>query len=215
MDTRRAESFSDGVFAVAITVLVFNLLAIGHGPLSYRLLLDSWPQYAAYVVSFLTIGIMWLNHHTMLSLVARVDRITLVLNTFLLMGVVAVPFPTALIADHLTADAPAGGQVAAVVYGLVLVAISMAYSGMWLYLSAHQQALGATRMRAPRQATVRFSAGLIGYVVATLVAAFWSSGVAVAIYALIAIYYLFEHLPSPGPGDESGDPFGEPGNTFG
>ena len=129
MDTRRAESFSDGVFAVAITVLVFNLLAIGHGPLSYRLLLDSWPQYAAYVVSFLTIGIMWLNHHTMFSLVSRVDRIALVINTFLLMGVVAVPFPTALIADHLTADAPAGGQVAAVVYGLVLIAISIAYSG--------------------------------------------------------------------------------------
>ena len=77
-------------------------------PLSYRLLLDAWPQYAAYVVSFLTIGIMWLNHHTMLSLVSRVDRITLVLNTFLLMGVVAVPFPTALVADHLAADAPAG-----------------------------------------------------------------------------------------------------------
>src|ERR1022692_5236461 len=116
MDTRRAESFSDGVFAVAITVLVFNLLAIGHGPLSYRLLLDSWPQYASYVVSFLTIGIMWLNHHTMLSHVSRVDRITLVLNTFLLMGVVAVPFPTALVADGLASTAPAGAaQVAAVV----------------------------------------------------------------------------------------------------
>jgi uncharacterized membrane protein len=216
MDTRRAESFSDGVFAVAITVLVFNLLAIGHGPLSYRLLLDSWPQYAAYVVSFLTIGIMWLNHHTMLSLVSRVDRTTLVINTFLLMGVVAVPFPTALIADHLTADAPAGGQVAAVVYGLVLIAISISYSAMWLYLSAHRESLGATTMmRAPRQATVRFSAGLIGYVIATLVAAFWSSGVSLAIYGLIAVYYLFEHLPSPASSGQPDDPFGEPERTFG
>jgi uncharacterized membrane protein len=216
VDTRRAESFSDGVFAVAITVLVFNLLAIGHGPLSYRLLLDSWPQYAAYAVSFLTIGIMWLNHHTMFSLVARVDRPALVINTFLLMGVVAVPFPTALIADHLTADAPAGGQVAAVVYGLVLIAISIAYSGMWLYLSAHRESLGAaTMMRAPRQATIRFSAGLIGYVIATLVAAFWSSGVSLAIYGLVAVYYLFEHLPSPGSSSESDDPFGAPDATFG
>jgi uncharacterized membrane protein len=215
MDTRRAESFSDGVFAVAITVLVFNLLAIGHGPLTYRLLLDSWPQYAAYVVSFLTIGIMWLNHHTMLSQVSRVDRITLVINTFLLMGVVAVPFPTALVADHLTADAPAGGRVAAVVYGLVMIAISISYSTMWLYLSAHREALGAKVMRAPRQATLRFSTGLIGYVVATLVAAFWSSGVSLAIYGLIAVYYLFEHLPNPVSSGESDDPFSEPKSPFG
>ena len=159
MDTRRAESFSDGVFAVAITVLVFNLLAIGHGPLSYRLLLNAWPQYAAYVVSFLTIGIMWLNHHTMLSVVSRVDRITLVLNTFLLMGVVAVPFPTALVADHLTADAPAGGRVAAVLYGLVLIATSIAFSVMWMYLAAHQKSLGAKAIRAPRQAGPGAGAG--------------------------------------------------------
>jgi uncharacterized membrane protein len=215
MDTRRAESFSDGVFAVAITVLVFNLLAIGHGPLSYRLLLEAWPQYAAYVVSFLTIGIMWLNHHTMLSLVSRVDRITLVLNTFLLMGVVAVPFPTALVADHLTADAPAGGRVAAVLYGLVLIAISIAFSVMWMYLAAHQESLGATAIRAPRQATLRFSAGLIGYLVATVVAAFWSSGVALAIYALIAIYYLFEHLPGPDQGAEPPGSSGRPDYSVG
>jgi uncharacterized membrane protein len=215
MDTRRAESFSDGVFAVAITVLVFNLLEIGHGPLSYRLLLNAWPQYAAYVVSFLTIGIMWLNHHTMLSLVSRVDRTTLVLNTFLLMGVVAVPFPTSLVADHLTAAAPAGGQVAAVLYGLVLVAISVAFSAMWMYLAAHQESLGATAIKTPRQATLRFSAGLIGYVVATLVAAFWSTGVALAIYALIAVYYLFEHLPGPGQDAEPPGSSQEPGGLFG
>jgi len=216
MDTRRAESFSDGVFAVAITVLVFNLLAIGHGALSYRLLLDAWPQYGAYVVSFLTIGIMWLNHHTMLSLVSRVDRTTLVLNTFLLMGVVAVPFPTALVADHLTAGSPAGGQVAAVVYGLVLIAISIGFSGMWIYLATHQESLSGTAITMPRQATLRFSAGLIGYVVATLVAAFWSPGIALAIYALIAIYYLFEHLPGAAAGDEPPDSAaGTPETSFG
>src|SRR5205823_900468 len=65
MDSRRAESFSDGVFSVAITLLVIDLLSIGHGDLTYNALGRAWPQYAAYVVSFLTIGIMWLNHHTM------------------------------------------------------------------------------------------------------------------------------------------------------
>jgi uncharacterized membrane protein len=197
MDSRRAESFSDGVFAVAITVLVFNLLDIGHQKISYHSLLLQWPQYAAYVVSFLTIGIMWLNHHTMLSHVTRVNRVTLVLNMFLLMGVVAVPFPTVLIADHLGAGAPPGGQVAAVVYGLVLIAISIAFSAMWQYLAAHQESLGAKPIRLPREAALRFSAGLVGYVAGTLVAAFVSPGGALAIYGLIAVYYLFEHLPDP------------------
>ncbi len=205
MSSRRAESFSDGVFAVAITVLVFNLLSIARPDqvVSYHLLLIAWPQYAAYVVSFLTIGIMWLNHHTMLSHVSRVDRVTLVINTFLLMGVVAVPFPTALIADNLAATAranvpastAAGAQVATVVYGLVMIAISIGFSGMWLYLAAHQESLAARPIRPPRQATVRFSAGLLGYIIATLIAAFVSPGVALAMYGLIAVYYLFEHLP--------------------
>lgn len=196
MESRRAESFSDGVFAVAITVLVFNLLPIAGPKLSYHYLAHQWPQYAAYVVSFLTIGIMWLNHHTMLSYVSSVDRITLVLNTLLLMGVVAVPFPTALVADSLAPQASAGAaKVATVAYGLLMIAISIAFSGMWMYLAAHQGTLGARPIRTPLQATVRFSAGLVGYIVGTLVAAFASPQAALAIYGVIAIYYLFEHLP--------------------
>jgi|CZKT01.1.fsa_nt_gi uncharacterized membrane protein len=215
MESRRAESFSDGVFAVAITVLVFNLLSIGPGVLTYRVLLHAWPQYAAYVVSFLTIGIMWLNHHTMLSLVSKVDRTTLVLNTFLLMGVVAVPFPTALVADHLAANAPAGSRVAAVVYGLVMIAISVGFSAMWLYLSAHQVKLAAKPISTPRRASVRFSAGLGGYVAGTVVAAFGAATVALGIYGVIAVYYLFEHLPESGAGDEPGDSTDQPGTSLG
>ena len=205
MDSRRAESFSDGVFAVAITILVFNLLPVGAGTVSSgqltRALSTAWPQYAAYAVSFLTIGIMWLNHHTMLAHVTRVDRPLLAINLFLLMGIVAIPFPTALIAEHLTGDS--GGSVAAVVYGLVMIAISVGYSGMWLYLEAHRERLGATaRTHSPRSASVRFSAGLAGYVVATLLAALVSAAAALTLYGVIAIYYLFDHLPDPaGSGD--------------
>lgn len=202
MESRRAESFSDGVFAVAITVLVFNLLPIGAGTISSRQLTHTlsgaWPQYAAYAISFLTIGIMWLNHHTLLAHVTRVDRPLLALNLFLLMGVVAIPFPTALVAEHLTGDFRAGGAVAAVVYGLVMIAISVGYSGMWLYLESHRARLGAAaRIRSPGTATLRFSAGLVGYVVATLLAAFFSAAVALALYGVIAVYYLFDHLPDP------------------
>lgn len=215
MDSRRAESFSDGVFAVAITVLVFNLLSISQPTvsISYGSLRHDWPQYAAYVVSFLTIGIMWLNHHTMLSYVVRVDRVTLVLNIFLLMGVVAVPFPTALVADHLTSREPPGGTAAAVAYGLLLIAISIAFSAMWLYLAAHQQTLAVRPILAPREATLRFSVGLIGYIAGTLVAAFLSPGVALGIYGLIAIYYLFEHLPDSSGEDGGADRTGGTGGA--
>jgi uncharacterized membrane protein len=206
MDSRRAESFSDGVFAVAITVLVFNLLPIADktaGDLTARTLGHYWPAYLAYVVSFLTIGIMWLNHHTMLSQVSRVDRPVLVLNLVLLMGVVAIPFPTALVADHLN-DSGAG-KVAAVAYGLVMILISIGYASTWVYVAAHQQALGARRRVAtPRLSTFRFTAGNGGYVVGTLVALAWPVG-ALIIFALLAIYYLFEHLPVPGEEDAQAD----------
>src|SRR5258708_14346662 len=102
MSSGRAESFSDGVFAVAITGLIFNLLPIGQEHLSYVVLRDAWPQYAAYVVSFLTIGIMWMNHHTLFGHVRLIDRPLLVFNLLLLMGAVAIPFPTSLVAEHLT-----------------------------------------------------------------------------------------------------------------
>jgi uncharacterized membrane protein len=199
MDSRRAESFSDGVFAVAITVLVFNLLPISQSTarLSVGELGRHWPSYFAYAVSFLTIGIMWLNHHTMLSQITKVDRPTLVLNLFLLMGVVAIPFPTALVADHLVGASARGGQatVATVTYGLVMMAIALAYALMWLYMSAHQQSLGARRRIAtPRMSTFRFTVGNAGYVAGTLVA-LANAVAALIIFGLLAVYYLFEHLP--------------------
>ncbi len=207
MGSGRAESFSDGVFAVAITVLVFNLLPIGAGKVSAGLLLKAWPEYFAYVVSFLTIGIMWMNHHTMLTHISRVDRPLLVLNLILLMGIVAIPFPTALVAEHLTGPQAGGGKAAAVVYGLVMIAISIGYSTMWLYVAAHQEQLGAMRrVRTPRSATVRFTAGLGGYVIGTLVAAFVSAVAGLTVYGLLAVYYMFEHLPErSGTQDDAAD----------
>jgi len=205
VDSRRAESFSDGVFAVAITILVFNLLPIASSSahsLSATTLLHDWPAYLAYVVSFLTIGIMWLNHHTMLSAVSRVDRPVLVLNLLLLMGVVAIPFPTALVADHLN-DGDAG-KVATVTYGLVMIAIAIGYALLWMYLAAHQQELGARRrVRRPRLSTVRFTAGNAGYISGTLIALV-APVAALIIFGLLAVYYLFEHLPAADADDDGG-----------
>jgi uncharacterized membrane protein len=208
VDSRRAESFSDGVFAVAITVLVFNLLPIADKTASLLTvtsrgghfgLLHYWPAYLAYVISFLIIGIMWLNHHLMFAQVTRVNRLLLVLNLILLMGIVALPFPTALVAAHLTGSDGGRGQatVAVVTYGLLMIAISVSFGGTWVYISRHLDELcGRQPVRPSRMATLRFVAGNAGYVAGTLIAL--ASPVAgLIIFGLLAVYYLFEHLPEP------------------
>lgn len=199
MDSRRAEAFSDGVFAVAITVLVLGLLPVGtvpHKSLAAQLN-SAWAIYGAYVVSFLTIGIMWLNHHTLLAQVRTVNRQLLALNLVLLMGVVAVPWPTALVADHLASSSGRDANTATIVYGLIMIGISLAFSAMWLYLPGHAAQLGRPDgIPGQKWTSLRFSAGLLGYVAATAIAVV-SPIAALVIYGLIAVYYMFEHLPEP------------------
>jgi uncharacterized membrane protein len=198
LDSRRAESFSDGVFAVAITVLVFDLLPIGSGAsLSHGLLLHAWPHYVAYVVSFMTIGIMWVNHHGMLAQITKVDRPLLILNLLLLVWIVALPFPTALVADHLTGKYSSSGGQATVVYGLVMIAISVSFGCTWLYVAGHAAKLGGSpQLGLHTLATLRFTGGNLGYVAGTLIAAFWNAIAALLIFGVLAVYYMFEHLPA-------------------
>src|SRR5499426_633091 len=204
MDSRRAEAFSDGVFAVAITVLVFELLSIGTHELTAAVLLHAWPTYFAYVVSFLTIGIMWMNHHTILAHVSRVDRPLLVLNLLLLMGIVAVPFPTALVAEHLLEE---GGTVATVTYGIVMIAISAGFAGVWVYVVTHARSLGAALPpSALRQSVPGFTLGGVAYAVGTLIAAFRSPVAGVLIFGLLAVYCPLEHLRGPAGDIDGGEP---------
>ena len=204
MDSRRAEAFSDGVFAVAVTVLVFDLLSIGTHKLTPAVLLDAWPTYFAYVVSFLSVGIMWMNHHTIMAHVDRVDRPLLVLNLLLLMGIVAVPFPTALVAEHLREE---GGKVATVSYGLIMILISAGFASLWIYVATHAPSLGAVVPQgALRQSIPGFTLGGAVYVAGTLIAAIWSPVAGLIIFGALAVYYLFEHLPSPAEESAAGEP---------
>ena len=192
------------MFAVAITLLVLELLPIGSDVLTAAVLLHAWPEYFAYVVSFLTIGIMWLNHHTILAHVNRVDRPLLVLNLLLLMGIVAVPFPTALVAEHLLEE---GGTTATVTYGIVMIAISAGFAGVWVYVVTHARSLGAALPpSALRRSVPGFTLGGVAYAAGTLVAAFWSPVAALIIFGLLALYYLFEHLPGPAGDIDDGEP---------
>ena len=123
--TDRLETFSDGVFAVAITLLVLGLhVSAPRGALARALGLE-WPHYATYVVSFLTIGIIWMNHHAQFKRIEHADRTLMVLNLILLMIVTAIPFPTSLLATYLHDGADE--QVAAAVYAGTLLAMSIAF----------------------------------------------------------------------------------------
>ena len=115
MSKARLEAFSDGVFAVAITLLVIEIAVPGeHGDLAHQVG-QLWPSFAGYLVSFATIGIIWVNHHTMVTRFERLDRTVLFLNLNLLLWVVLIPWSTALIAEHLR-DTGSDEHFAAAVY---------------------------------------------------------------------------------------------------
>ncbi|TML58662.1 MAG: DUF1211 domain-containing protein, partial [Actinobacteria bacterium] len=100
METTRLETFSDGVFAIAITLLVllFDVPDVSRGQSLAHALAHQWPSYASYAVSFVTIGIIWVNHHTLFRHIVRVDRVFLFINIGFLMTVAFLPYPTAVVA---------------------------------------------------------------------------------------------------------------------
>src|SRR5713226_10354308 len=125
-ETQRVESFSDGVFAIAITLLVLELKVppAGNSQLS-TLLIRQWPSYVAFLASFAFIGIMWINHHRLFTLIRRSDHTLLVLNLLLLLGVTVVPFPTALLAAYLGHPEQ---RTAAIFYNSVFVVIAILFN---------------------------------------------------------------------------------------
>lgn len=195
MSKGRVEAFSDGVFAVAITILVFNVKvpAVPSGDL-WRALGAQWPTYAAYVASFLTIGIMWINHHGMFDRIARVDRPLLMLNLLLLMAIVLVPFPTEMMGDFI----PKGGadaRAAATVYGALGVTIGVTFALLWTYALTHPALLiPQIDAKAALRASPRFLVGFPLYLACIPVAQVSPIAV-VFLLALAAIYYAFEMLP--------------------
>jgi len=138
-ETGRLEAFSDGVFAVAITLLVLDLkvpkpadLPAGAGPLGTHglvaALLAQWPAFLAYLTSFLTILVMWVNHHLLFNLIRRSDHLFLYLNGLLLMFVTSVPFSTSLVAAYL--ERPEASAAAAL-YSATFFAIAIVYNLLW------------------------------------------------------------------------------------
>jgi uncharacterized membrane protein len=199
MITARLESFSDGVLAVAITLLSLNLAVSGpgHGPLTHQLG-SRWPFFAAYSVSFFVIGIIWVNHHSLFKNLVRVDRGLLFLNLVLLLFVVLIPFATATMAEYLTVSG-SDSHIAAALYGAVLEGMSLSFGAVFFWLVRHKNLRDPRSPEFSRTAVIRFELGSVFYLAAIGVA-FVSAALTLVITAIAAVYYVFEQTPG---GDES------------
>jgi uncharacterized membrane protein len=179
------EAFSDGVVAIAATLLVLDLALRPPGsPLTQ--FLRAWPSYLAYVVSFLTIGAAWIVHNALTDRIDRADSILLRLNLLYLMLVAFLPYPTRLVADSLSHDV-AEERVAAVVYGITLLAIRLLFVVMDRYSQrAHLLVAGATDSDLQDERS-KLRVVIVGYVV-TIAIAVALPAVAIALYFGMAIY---------------------------
>jgi TMEM175 potassium channel family protein len=200
MDRSRLEAFSDGVFAVAITLLALNLIVPG-GPDLGKQLHDRWPAFAGYLISFLTIGIIWVNHHVLVRSITKVDRTLLFVNLMLLLFVVLIPFGTATAADYLPHNSR-DARLAMVLYAGIFLGMSAGFSAIFewtLHGDRVSYPLPPERHWAARR---RFVAGGLVYAVAMVVAVF-NALAAFVLIGLVAVYYIFERTPaSSSSGDE-------------
>jgi uncharacterized membrane protein len=192
--TTRLEAFSDGVFAIAITLLVLEIrlppaAEIEHGGGLAAALLALWPSYAGYTVSFVTIGIMWANHHEVIRLVSRADHGLMVWNLLLLMAISFTPFPTAVMAEHL----PHPGwdrNVAVAFYCGSFTLTAIFYILLWRHASANRRLIHAHVSDARVRAITRaYIPGSFIYGLATALA-FVSVPAALAIVAGLALFYI-------------------------
>jgi uncharacterized membrane protein len=187
-ETARLEAFSDGVFAIAVTLLIIevHVPAREHAETLGHELLRIWPSYLGYLTSFLTIGVMWINHHYVFELIDRVDRTMLLLNTVLLMLIAFVPFPTAVLAQFIETG---GARAAAALYGATLTLTAMTYFAWWRYASAGRRLIDK---RVPDEViddiTRAYAPGTLIYGAAALVAFVQPWGSA-ALYLGIAVFY--------------------------
>jgi uncharacterized membrane protein len=172
MSKGRLEAFSDGVFAIAITLLILDVtVPPGSGAHLAHALVKEWPAYLAYVTSFLTIGVIWVNHHAMFSKVGHVNRALVFVNTVFLLVVAFIPFPTRLLAEYIRD--PEGARTAAVFYGLTFIVVAIAFDVTWATIAKGRRLV---RDDVPQEdvddITRSFGPGILVYAVATAVAYF-------------------------------------------
>jgi uncharacterized membrane protein len=189
--TGRLETFADGVFAIAATLLILNVDAqvVRDAPNLGERLVHIWPSYVAYAASFVTIGIMWVNHHTIMSQVERADRRFLVANILLLVCIGFFPFTTRLVAEHVRGD---GAEAAALAYGFTAVVTALMFNVTWFYAALGKRLLRTDADPAIVSGITRaYIPGPWIYLAATLVA-FASPVASIILFGAIALFYVVE-----------------------
>lgn len=190
-DTGRLEALSDGIFAIAITLLGFQLaVPVLEAPQSngrlWSAFLDLWPNYLSFVMSFTSILIMWINHHAIFRAMARMDKFIMIANGILLLFVTAVPFVTMMIAEYLRTDAAA---MAVALYAGLFVLVNLSYHGLWWTICWGGRMLDP---QADRRWIRSYSLGLFIalplYLLATFTA-FWNIFVSIAILVCLWLYW--------------------------
>ncbi|HEY6424288.1 MAG TPA: TMEM175 family protein [Pseudonocardiaceae bacterium] len=167
-DTERLEAFSDGVLAIAITLLILDVrVEVPAGTSLAAALGHALPEIGAYAASFLQIGIIWANHHALFRVVDRVDQLMLLFNLLLLGFVAFVPLPTRLVAEHTTG---ADARTASLLYGATLTGAAIAFNLIWHHLVRADLLVTGVRPEFVRDVTIRYLLGLAGYAAATLLA---------------------------------------------
>ncbi len=180
------EAFSDGVFAIAITLLVLEIsIPSDRGSDLLRAVLEAWPSYLAYLISFLTIGSVWLAHSAITEFLHRVDPILLRINLILLLVVGFLPVPTKVLADYL--HSTDGERVAVTIYGLALLATRLMVMALWRYGVSRGLVRADLNNEDVRSVTRKLTPSLAAYVVAISVGLVLPN-VAVALYLLAAVY---------------------------
>ncbi len=202
--TGRVEAFSDGVMAIAITLLVLDLrvptdaetLAAG-GLLGA--LIAKWPAYVAYLAGFFTIGIIWLNHHALVDAIRRFDWRLQWLNLLLLLGVATLPFTTAVMAAYVERGGP-DASIAAALYGALALVMALPWTLIWMHLRGHPDLLEPGFGVADAKAAIRRNIfGPVIYGAAVLVA-FVAPVAALGLYIAIAVYFASVRQPDRAPG---------------
>ena len=184
--TGRLETFSDGVFAIAATLLVLEF-SVTSGKDLGKELLHLWPSYLAYVTSFVTIGIIWMNHHHTVSFIGRVDRTFLFINNLLLLTVAFLPFPTKLVADYLRDD---GEQTAVLAYAGTLVVMAILHQAWWQYARRNRRLIADETPDSALRAVDRAYRPGVPMYAAVFAVAFVSPLGAVLLTFAIAAFYL-------------------------
>ncbi len=188
MSKSRLEAFSDGVFAIATTLLILDVtVPPGSGSHLAHALVKEWPAYLAYATSFLTIAVIWVNHHAMFSKVTYADRRLVFTNSVFLATVAFVPFPTRLLAEYIRG--PDGARTAAVFYGLTFIVLSVIFNLTWRAIAIDRRLVRDEVPQAELKAITRsFRPGIPMYAGATLVA-FVSPVASAFLYLAIAVFY--------------------------